>query len=474
MKIKEFISKNKLTICFVLLIIGITFFISMFSFRDSDYFWHITAGDYMFNHGLLTKDIFSWSVTSKYWMSHEWLFEIIIYGFKCLFGNYHILIYCIFNILLLLLILFFSNRKEFLKNSLFGIIWSFLAIILMYYAQGRPQLISNILLALSVFFCMDLYKNKESKKIYFLPLISIIWANVHGGSSNLGYLLCFVFFIIGLFNFDIGKLKSDRLSKKQLRKYLLIGFISLLCISINLHGFKMIVYPYQNMADSLMISTISEWRATSLSDINHYPYFLLLIFILLVFLFSKKKIAFIDLVLFGICVFLGLKSIRFWGYTYIIMSYVVFNYIERRKMDSGTTTLMTVLSIILVCLFGLRMDRINKSLNQHSLNNKVISIINKEKPKRLFNMYDYGGELLYNNIKVFIDGRADLYSKYNYKDYINISTCNEDYVKIFNKYNFDYCLVSKKYPINTYLKYSNDYEVIYKNKELLLYKKRTA
>ena len=269
MKIKEFISKNKLTICFVLLIIGITFFISMFSFRDSDYFWHITAGDYMFNHGLLTKDIFSWSVTSKYWMSHEWLFEIIIYGFKCLFGNYHILIYCIFNILLLLLILFFSNRKEFLKNSLFGIIWSFLAIILMYYAQGRPQLISNILLALSVFFCMDLYKNKESKKIYFLPLISIIWANVHGGSSNLPYLLCFIFFIIGHFSFQFKKIESKRLKKKQLYRYFIVMILCIISVCINIHGIKMLTYPYLNMFDTVMIDHIMEWRSTTLHESFH-------------------------------------------------------------------------------------------------------------------------------------------------------------------------------------------------------------
>jgi hypothetical protein len=86
-------------------------------------------------------------------------------------------------------------------------------------------------------------------------------------------------------------------------------------------------------------------------------------------------------------------------------------------------------------------------------------------------MYDYGGELIYNDIPVFIDGRADLYTKYNYKDYLNISNLNGDYVKLIEKYNFDYFLVDKDYSINTYLKYNNQYEVIYKDKKVLLYKK---
>jgi len=246
----------------------------------------------------------------------------------------------------------------------------------------------------------------------------------------------------------------------------------LLCISINIHGFKMILYPYENMADSLMISTISEWRPTSLSDYNHYVYLLLLVVLLFVFLLSKKKINLIDLVLFGICVFLGLKSIRFWAYTYIIMNYVVFNYINKRKKDNGTELVISFISILLIVAFFTRLDGVNKNLNSKYLNNEVISIIKREKPKHLFNMYDYGGELVYNDIKVFIDGRADLYSKYNYEDYIDISSTNVHYIDKFNKYDFDYCLVSKKFSINDYLKNNDNYEEIYSKKKIVLYKKR--
>ena len=74
--------KNRLFIfLFVLL-----FFIGIFSitfFRvDPDFLWHLKAGEYMFNNGIITYDVFSWFTSGKYWMSHEWLFEIIIYLFK--------------------------------------------------------------------------------------------------------------------------------------------------------------------------------------------------------------------------------------------------------------------------------------------------------------------------------------------------------------------------------------------------------
>ena len=89
-------------------------------------------------------------------------------------------------------------------------------------------------------------------------------------------------------------------------------------------------------------------------------------------------------------------------------------------------------------------------------------------------MYNYGGELVYNDVLVFVDGRADLYSKYNLSDYSDISMLKGDYIKMIEKYDFDYFLVNRKYPINTYLGYSDDYEVLLDNKDTILYKKKDS
>ena len=303
-----------------------------------------------------------------------------------------------------------------------------------------------------------------------MPLLALIWSNFHGGSSNLSYLFSFLFMFGGLFRFSFSKIGASRLSKKQFLKYLVISLLCMMFICINPHGIKMFFYPYSNMMDKLMISNISEWQPTVLSNLSHYVYYLLVVIIVFIMLFSKKKIKLIDLLLLGVSVFLGLKSIRFWPYTYIIMSYVVFYYIPERKDDKGTVQLILVLGCLLLGIFIGNFNNID--LNKKVISDEVITSIKKESPKRLYNMYDYGGELIFNNIDVFIDGRADLYSKYNYEDYLNISNLEGDYVKLIDKYDFDYFLVDKKYPIFTYLKYSNDYKVIIKDKNIYLYKKK--
>lgn len=464
--------KKRVEKLYVLLVLSISLCLLLFLNLEPDYFWHIKAGEYMMNHGILRHDVFSWYVKSKYWMSHEWLFEIILYNLKCIFGKYHTLVYCFSSLLGLVSLLFFTNKKNNLKNIPYTLFYLlFFVITMLSFIQARPHMLSYCLLAVTVYFLTDLYQNEDSRKIYFLPIISIIWANVHGGSSNLPYLLSFIFMVGGLFSFKFTKIEAKKLSSKQLKKYFLISLLCMVSVCINIHGIKMFFYPYQNMMDKVMLQNISEWQPSNLNDWNHYIYFASLIFFVFTFLFSKKKIVFLDFIIFMFCTYLGLKSIRFWAYTPIIMNYCIFKYIPSRKYDPGTSIVLISLIVFFTILSIFGINRVLSKSNKIAITKDIVSIIKKERPKRLYNMYNYGGELIYHDIPVFIDGRADLYSKYNYQDYLNISKLNKDYVELINKYNFDYFLVSKKYPIYTYLKYNDNYKIIYNNSSCSIYKK---
>ena len=60
-KIKKYIEDNKYTLIFIFLLFALSLFMSSLFQKESDYFWHISAGKYMFDNKLiLTKDVFSW------------------------------------------------------------------------------------------------------------------------------------------------------------------------------------------------------------------------------------------------------------------------------------------------------------------------------------------------------------------------------------------------------------------------------
>lgn len=464
--------KNKLFILFILLFISICLFLLIFYGIEPDYFWHIKAGEYMFKNGVLTHDVFSWVLNGKYWMSHEWLFEIIIYSFKLLFGKYHTIIYCFISLLSLLSIIFIHNRKNITKNVPYTLMYMTLfAIVSFGFIQARPHMISFCFIALTIWFLNDLYKNENSKKIYFLPLIAILWANIHGGSSNLTYIFAFIFLFSGLFSIKFKNIESNKLTKKQIYKYLIVIVLCMLGICINIHGFKMFIYPYENMLDSMMMGNINEWQPTTFTDVFNYSYFIFIAMVIIIIFFSNKKIRLIDCLLLVATAFLGIKSLRFWLYCPIVMSFVIFDYFDERKLDKGTSLVVSIIIIGLIGAFAFNFRSITNVEYEIYLNKKVIKILKDEKPKRLFNMYDYGGELVYNDIPVFIDGRADLYSKYNLGDYLYIVNCNDNYDSLIDKYDFDYLLVSKKYELYKYLNNDEEYEELYKNKYLVLYKK---
>ena len=468
MKIKSFFKTHKLFLSFVFFLLAFSLFLMFFLRMDIDYYWHFKAGEYMVSHGkILMEDVFSWSMQHLPWISHEWLFDIFIYGLSLVFGKYHLFVYVFSVSLTLLLFLFFIQKQEYLKNIPFSLLWvSFFSLIFLG-LSGRPQLLSFLLLAITVWILFYYFYHPNSKKIYFLPIISVLWANIHGGSSNLCYLLCFLTLFCGLFSFSLKKIEANRLSGKQLLKLFIIGVICLGVIVINPHGVKMLTYPYVNMGDSLMLTTISEWQPSNLNVLSHYVYFAFMLIVLFVFLFSNKKIRFFDFIFYLVFLYLGLKSIRFWFFSYIVCSMFIFYYIPKRNVDRGSSLLICIFSIILVFMFIFDFSY-SKVISYQSLSDDAITVLKDEKPERLFNYYDYGAYLIYNDIDVFVDGRADLYSGEVYQDYQTLSRLKPSFSKVIDKYNFDYYILPRDIGLTTYLK--EKYEIIYKDKECLIFK----
>lgn len=457
---------------FILILLGIML-LAVFNFNfGNDYFWHVKTGEYIINNlSVPTYDIFSWIGLNNFaWISHEWLSEVVIYGFKAIFGDFGPLFFCLIMYGILVCLLLFLNKDNLIKNKLFSLLWIVFGFLVFSAVMlPRPHLISYILFIICVYILYDLYDNEDSKKIYFLPLISVLWVNFHGGSSNLTYILCLIFLICGLCNFKFGRLEARKISKKQIKKFILGFVLSFLGIMINPHGIKLITYPYENMQDKVMISNITEWFSPSLNNIGDLWAFVLIGVIVLVLIISKKRIKFINLVLLGAFLFLALKSYRFMPFLYIVSSFIIFDFIDKGNFEFSKFLNVIMALFILILSIVLSFKLVN-SYNQKMISDDIINYIKKVKPKRLFNFYGYGGYLIYNNIPVFIDGRADMYSKHTLKDTFDLQ--NNGYNYILDKYNFDMIIIPKNIALNIYLLDSDEYVLSKQDDEVLVYEKK--
>ena len=98
------------------------------------------------------------------------------------------------------------------------------------------------------------------------------------------------------------------------------------------------------------------------------------------------------------------------------------------------------------------------------------------KNMRLFNDFNYGSYLLFKDIPVFIDGRADVYDpKFNGKtddvflDYMKASSLEVWYEEVFRKYDITHIITLTSSKLSTYLQRNSDYRAIYNDSTFIIY-----
>ena len=174
-------------------------FMSFESITDNDYFWHVVIGRWIdTNHAIPNRPLFSWwgMQSDLSWTSHEWLTEWIMYKL----GDAG----CI-AIMLIIFFLLYVLMAKLLKvkfNKIFDVKLIYLLLMTIFFkvTGPRPYIISLLFFAYLLYVLFGYLDNKKkfNKLIWTLPIMQVLWANLHGGSSSLPYV-----FIIGILLSDL-------------------------------------------------------------------------------------------------------------------------------------------------------------------------------------------------------------------------------------------------------------------------------
>lgn len=505
-QIKKILDKkhiNKKILCIGLLVFFGCYFFSYLCFSGNDYWWHVVSGENIlngnFNNGY---DTFSWWGSDKlYWVSHSWLTGVIFAALKSIDEK---LVYCFILLLdfILISIIIHHNKKIINKNFTFSMFWFILGMfIIKYFTCVRPLMIGFVCITIALIILYKIYEtNGKTKLIYFYPILMIAWGNLHGGSSNMGYLLPIIFLIVSCINFKFGLIESKRKNKKTILIYLGLIITSIGALLINPHGLKLLLYPYQNLSDSISMSIIQEWQAPQVGTLNGIICVCVAAVMVILFIQNKKKVRLIDFLLFGMFFYLNLKSLRFSPYVYLFSSVIIGHYIDsfslfdlnifkQIKIKENLILLINGFSICIL-LIGLitGIDNI-KFINLADISqiirseddfneankNKLFEIIKKDNPSKMFNHYNFGGYLIYNHIPVFFDSRADLFAETILGDGARLSVMAGidrplKIQKTINKYQFDAYLTYTDSPLIEFLELKGGVETLYKDDTIIYLK----
>ncbi|MBF0522412.1 MAG: tetratricopeptide repeat protein [Candidatus Omnitrophica bacterium] len=445
----------------LLVLLGLVIFEANIEIKDLDLWLHLASGKYIVQHASIPKvDIFSCSLANRPWLNHEWLFQTIVYQvhrFSGFDGLIDLQVGVVFLTFLLLVFLGFRSKNQLLPLA-------FLILVLLTFETRltiRPDIFSFLFMTI---YLVILIAPAGLGALAVLFLIQVLWTNIHG------------FFILGPLIILLGiaaeyvrrhvRLPYDwnatgKLSDKDynfLKKAFVLVFLA--CF-INPYGLKGVCYPF-----SVLMSLHGETKVffdqivelakpitfKTLFSFHPYWYFRLAILVSLAsFIANRRKINIGILALWLVFLCFGLNALRNLVF-FLLIAYVAFlsnlGALNQIKILQDRIKLKYILSaalkIVLVCwminYFGtlsmqgyFDFDTFERKSEFGGVSKRLFPykavdfLASKKIQGNFFNQFNSGAYLLGRTsprIKVFIDGRTELYGPKFFKEYDKI--CHGD------------------------------------------------
>jgi hypothetical protein len=473
LKLNAQTNKNKFVGVVITILI---FFMALRIPVDSDFWWHINAGRATINqHSPLLIDIFSFTKFGSAWINHSWLSEIFYFGIYDLFGLTGIMIFVAIIATVTMLLIFNTMKGPVLLRA-FLIIFAVMLTAVIW--SPRPQLISLLFFALLV----SLFQNNEAKfnKKYYIyfSVLFILWSNLHAGFIvGIAYL---ILVLIGkiIDAFLNKKTITDNISREILNSGILV-LISFVSTLINPNGFNIWKVQFNTLNVVALQNFIPEWASPNFHELFQQPFlwvWLLFVALISTGVFSLTFQRLFPLIFFGALGFMSRRNIA--PFAIIILPILCdislafynsklkgnFKIKFAKKIETMNATPKTwvqkIINLSFIFILGVMVSvkivylgnsNVMQTYEEITFPYQAINEtdIKEFKERNLLNSYTWGGYISWYKpeIKVFVDGRTDLFGDDIILDWIKMVNADEGWVDLFKKYQIGWVLLENERPI---------------------------
>lgn len=472
---------------------------------DPDYFWHLKAGEYILTHRSLPPgDVFSFTRSGQPWVLHEWLFEVILYAAFATWGTFGVkLLTALFAMgtlgvtFSLMLRLGQSHFVAFTLAICGGVVFS----------GGwapRPQLLTYLFFAIYLSILLACKYHGARRALFALPLLMLVWVNVHGGYV-IGIALAVLFTGTEWLNHHVGTARSPA-EKPRLRQLALTAAATVLASLANPEFVGHWLYPFEVLGMEAN-HHIQEWQSPDFHRFNNKLYLLLCGVFLLAYIHAKPRADLTELLIPGFFLFNGFISARHVPLAVLAVLPFIALALERGgtaacaawwqaswlgRRYAGTARGGKQLGQAEAVLNGIMLAAvlIGLWLYQPLLNTKAVArqaerlpaaavdyVIANRIQGNMFNVYRDGGYLIYRlgpERKVFIDGRVDVYGDQFFKDYLHMYTGAADWKQKFGRHAIDYAILDKDAPIRQLLLADGSFREVFSDRQYSVLLRRAA
>jgi tetratricopeptide (TPR) repeat protein len=456
---------------------GLAYFVSGVEIKDLDLWLHLGVGKYITEHrNVPFQDVLSCTIAGKSWVNHEWLFQVLLNQVYQLWGVGGILGMqtTLVMLTLAILVLLGFNKEKQLSTAI--VLWMTFLI----YQQrftNRPDLFSLFFFALYIFI-LAIHIDKRWATP-FLVFVQILWSNIHG-FFFFGPLFVFLAFVCEWakrhlplpyeWN-DVGRLSDAEYKRIKI----LLLLVTAACV-VNPYGVGGAWYPlgvfFSLSGDSkIFFDFIEELQKpitwSTIFDLSQVPYFKVMIFISTIsFILNRRRIDISALLLWLVFLVFSLQAARnqaffaFAAYLAIVTNSLSVDYEEivpiqfsDKKFQYITEVALKILMLFWIFRFAAGMASLGyydfekyqrKSefggISLMSYPHKAVDFLIKNKVKgNFFNDFNSGAYLVgrvFPDIKVFIDGRTEVYGGEFFREHQKFWNGDEAVIKRnIEKYN---------------------------------------
>jgi len=230
---------------------------------DPDIWWHLrNAADLVHTGHFPHADSWTFTVAGKPWIDFEWLAELWYYGAWRWLGNRGL---CLAMMLLSAAIVLGVYRLAWLRSRdwLAALFISLIAIHFFIVSLAPRTLLFGwlfLVVELSILWSLEHGRDRTA----WLPLLFLLWINVHG-SWFIGFVLMVLFFACGWLQGERGGLYARRWTAAQKRRFLLVTVASAAALFVNPYGWRLVAYPVAAVfRNRLGTQFIAEWASLNL------------------------------------------------------------------------------------------------------------------------------------------------------------------------------------------------------------------
>ncbi len=457
--------------------VGIECFVTKLSALDPDMWWHLSVGDWIVhNHAFPHNGIFSHTAATRPWMAYSWGYEVLLsraydwFSFLGMGG---------FGTLLTIAVALAIFRMLYRISGRFWAAWGLSVVVyaaFLFNIAPRPLFLSVILFSITLTLLFEAQRRGRMQPLYWLPLVFMVWANIHiqfiYGLAVLG-----LFAGINLLQHVAFRFRAypDFLQSPTLPVLppfaVLAGCVLASCIGP--YSYHLYYEAFVIAQSKIMYRMIRELQALSFQYLNQYLELLLAVGAYFAIGWQKKIYPF----RLALLIFATVFAFRTWRDAWFICVVAAAITADFPAPEEGCTRTIgssgwaaaTVAGIALLLLSMRGTDFTTRGLDLAISGEYPVDAVNflRRNPVGgpLYNSFDWGGFLIFYmpQYPVSIDGRTDLYGDAMDAQYYSTQEAEPSYVDdpVLNEAGV--VVLKKKFPIATQLLTDRRFRVIYRD-----------